>query len=93
MIRIACTFMLLLPVLAQAFCSEPDFNEPIPPTKPDKPFCVSMGNCTEFDVDMYKREMEYYLSNLKYYVNEAQDAGNQYAEEALEYAKCELSDD
>lgn len=83
------------PGAAHAFCTLPSIvlHEPSPPIKPEKPFCVAVKTCTQWDVDNYRRDMADYVASLKRYVQEAQDAGNRYAEDALEYAKCQLRND
>ena len=93
--KIFFVLIFLFPLVAQAYCSEPSFTryEPSTPAKPDKPYCTMANSCTDWDVRNYRADMENYVSALKRYVNEAQDAANSYAEDALDYAKCQLRSD
>jgi len=92
MARWLCCLVLCTPIVAQAYCPEPSFPiyTPNPPSKPDEPYCVIWKNCTEWDVRIYKQELESWADDLQRYVNEAQEVAREYAENALEFARCEL---
>jgi hypothetical protein len=82
---------------AQAYCSEPTppsrFSKPDKPDPPSKPFCASMNNCSQFDVDIYNSSIRNYNFELERYSRDIQDyirKLNTYIEEAVEYAKCEV---
>ncbi len=87
-----CALALVLPVTALAYCTEPSFPiyTPRAPQKPSEPMCVTMQNCTQFDIDMYRQELDSWVEDLRRYVQKAQDVADEYAADALQFAKCEL---
>ena len=68
---------------AFGFCSQP-----LAPSaffsKPSKPLCVMSRNCTEWDVQNYKRDVESYFDQLKRYAGQVDD----YYNGAQSYVKC-----
>lgn len=79
---------------AQAFyCRVPSFPlvAPRAPQKPREPVCVTLKNCTQVDVDIYKRQLENWVEDLKRYVRQAQEVADEYMEDVVKFAKCELS--
>src|SRR3989338_2224826 len=69
---------ILLPVLVHAYCSEP--SEPFDRV-PSSPFCADtfggVGDCDQWVIDKYKREIEDYIEEWQ-----------EYAEDAIDYANC-----
>jgi hypothetical protein len=68
---------------AFGFCSQP-FAPTAFLTRPSKPFCASMRNCTEFDVQQYRNEIDRYYTDLKRYATQVND----YYDAATAYVKC-----
>ncbi|MBA3863497.1 MAG: hypothetical protein C0517_06095 [Erythrobacter sp.] len=68
---------------AYGFCSAP-----IAPSaflsKPNKPYCFSARNCSEWQINSYKRDVDSYYESLRRYANQV-DA---YYESATKYVQC-----
>jgi hypothetical protein len=68
---------------AFGYCSKPfapsDFI-----SKPSKPYCAAMRNCSDWEVQSYKSDVESYFRKLKSYLADV----DQYYEDAYKYAKC-----
>lgn len=71
------------PVLAYGFCSQPMAPSAYL-SKPNKPFCAGMGECTKWQVDSYQREVRSYFDNLRRYAGEVDD----YYNDASRYIQC-----
>ena len=72
------------PASAQySYCSQP-----MAPSgylsKPSKPFCATMRNCSDFEVTAYKNDVERYFNQLKRYANEVEE----YYSAAADYVQC-----
>ncbi len=53
-------------------------------SKPTKPFCGMRRNCSDWEVQSYKDDLERYFKKLKTYL----EAVDQYRFDAYDYAKC-----
>lgn len=92
MVRWLLVLVLSVPLTSHAYCRAPSFPmfEPRAPVKPSKPFCASMGTCTELDVQMYSRSLDAWVDELRRYVRQAQETADSYVQEAVRFAQCEL---
>lgn len=88
--KLAGTAMILAlgssAVPAQAsfgFCSQPMAPSAFL-SKPNKPYCISSRNCTEWDVSSYRTQVRTYYDALARY---ARDVDSYYAD-AASYVKC-----
>jgi hypothetical protein len=68
---------------AYGFCSQP-FAPTTFLTRPSKPYCAALRNCTELDVQQYRNEIDRYYSDLKRYATQVDD----YYDAATAYVKC-----
>jgi hypothetical protein len=63
-------------------------NKPYAPndyfSKPSKPFCATMRNCSDWEIQSYKSDVENYFRKLRAYLVDV----DQYYENAYDYAKC-----
>lgn len=68
---------------AYGFCSAP-----MAPTaflsKPGKPYCFSARNCSSWQIDSYKNDVDRYYENLRRYARQVDD----YYEGATKYVEC-----
>ena len=68
---------------AQSFCMQPTA-----PTayisRPNRPFCAAARNCSSFDVDMYRGEVQRYFERLRRYANEV----DEFHSSAATYIEC-----
>jgi hypothetical protein len=53
-------------------------------SKPSKPFCATMRNCSDWEIRSYKSDVENYFRKLRAYLVDV----DQYYENAYDYAKC-----
>lgn len=89
--RIIACLALTAPLLAHAYCSAPYAPvTPSPPQRPSLPFCFGMKNCSQSEIDSYKRDMERWGEELKRYVEKSQEAASAYMKAVVEFAKCEM---
>ena len=76
--------------LAMAYCYEPSapYSKPY---KPSVPYCVNewagTHTCDEWEINNYYSQLESYRSDVEYYIRQL----NNYIDEAVEYAECEVS--
>jgi hypothetical protein len=68
---------------AFGFCSQP-FAPTMFLTKPTKPYCAISRNCSDFDVQNYRNEIDSYFDRLKKYARGVDD----YYTGAQSYIKC-----
>ena len=68
--------LLAFPSFAYGYCSEPN----APYSKPDAPYC-SNNVCDSWEANSYKDDIENQMTKW-----------NQYAEEAIDYAKCKKNE-
>lgn len=73
-----------------AYCMEPS----APYSKPDKPsvpFCVNewagTHTCSDWEIDDYNSQLRSYEYDVESYINQL----NNYIDEAVAYAQCEVS--
>jgi hypothetical protein len=52
--------------------------------KPTKPLCAADRSCDEFEVQMYRNEIDRYFQSLKKYLADV----DTYRDDAYAYAKC-----
>lgn len=71
------------PVFAYGFCSQPRVPSAYL-SKPNKPFCAGMGECSKWQIDSYQREVRSYFDNLRRYAGEIDG----YYNDAQKYIKC-----
>ena len=96
-------WVCLFPGVGAAYCYPPDLPDSpstgYRPYPPSPPYCLDLFSgthrCEDWEIDsyndairQYKYELEGYIRKLKQYVS---DAG-EFANEALNYAECEISD-
>lgn len=69
--------------VAYGFCSQPT-----PPSaflsKPSKPYCFSVRNCSSWQINSYRNEIDRYFRNLRNYAAEV----DSYYRTATEYVEC-----
>lgn len=53
-------------------------------SKPSKPLCATMRNCSHWEIQSYKSDVDTYFRKLKSYLVDV----DQYYEDAYDYAKC-----
>jgi hypothetical protein len=89
--RLAAPGLLLLSLstsqpafAAYSFCSEPRAPSLSFITKPSKPYCATMRNCEQWEVDSYRSNVKRYFDRLQEYLADVES----YQKEAYEYAKC-----
>ncbi|MFW2349897.1 hypothetical protein [Qipengyuania sp.] len=52
--------------------------------KPNKPYCAAARNCSEWDVQRYRNDVDSYYESLRRYAREVDD----YYDDAARYIKC-----
>lgn len=68
---------------AYGFCSRP--NAPsIFLSKPSKPFCYTSRNCSEWQINSYKSDVDRYYRSLRQYAGQVDDFYNN----ATKYVEC-----
>ena len=69
--------------VSYGYCTQP-FAPSAYLSKPSKPFCATMRNCSDWEVRSYRYEVDRYYANLRRYAGEVDD----YYEEAISYIRC-----
>ena len=87
---ITSAFLILFSQDVLAYCMEPS----APYSKPDKPtvpFCVNewagTHTCSDWEIDDYNSQLRSYEYDVESYINQL----NNYIDEAVAYAQCEVS--
>lgn len=52
--------------------------------KPNKPYCATSRNCSDWEVQNYRNEIDRYFDNLRRYAQEV----DQYYSDAGDYISC-----
>ena len=85
---VAATILVSFALSSSATASFAYCSKPYAPSdyfsKPSKPFCATMRNCSDWEVQSYKSDVESYFRKLKAYLVDV----DQYYEDAYDYAKC-----
>lgn len=68
---------------AYGFCSQP-FAPSVFLSKPGKPFCYSSRNCSEWQVNSYKSDVDRYYRDLRQYAGQV----DSYYKDATKYVEC-----
>jgi len=68
---------------AYGFCSTPMAPSAFL-SKPSKPYCFSARNCSEWQINSYKRDVDSYYENLRRYEEQVDD----YYNSATKYVQC-----
>lgn len=53
-------------------------------TKPQKPYCFTARNCSSWQINSYKSDVDRYYENLRRYARQVDD----YYESATTYVEC-----
>jgi hypothetical protein len=69
--------------MLQVFCTEPRAPM-VYISRPTRPFCAATSNCTQFDVDYYRRTVREYFRQLQEYA----EAVDRYYRSAGQYVEC-----
>lgn len=96
-------FVNLTPNLAWAYCSQPMLmgSQRVPDApgsydRPDQPYCMTSGDgCEQWEIDSYINEVERYIDKLNEFIDESSAHAKKvitYANEASEYAQCEVDE-
>ncbi|WP_285712127.1 hypothetical protein [Erythrobacter oryzae] len=68
---------------AYGFCNAPHAPSAYL-SKPNKPFCFSLRNCSEWEISSYKRNVDSYYEDLRRYATQVDD----YYSRATKYVEC-----
>jgi hypothetical protein len=68
---------------AFGYCSQP-MAPSVFLSKPSKPYCAISRNCSEWDVQMYRNEIDRYFDSLRRYASQVDD----YYSDAQTYISC-----
>lgn len=69
--------------VAYGFCSQP-YAPTTFLSKPNKPYCATNRNCSDWEVENYRTDVERYYRDLGRYANEV----DQYYSDAVDYVGC-----
>lgn len=100
-VLIATIFGLAFDASAYSYCSAPsapnNYSKPSLPTEPSTPYCVNKyartHTCSDWEISNYEREIDQYNDDLQDYQSDVETYINKlvaYAEDAEEYALCEI---
>jgi len=68
---------------AYGFCSQPHAPSAFF-SKPTKPYCFTSRNCSEWQINSYKSDVDRYYENLRRYAGQVDD----YYNSATKYVEC-----
>lgn len=68
---------------AYGYCSQPMAPSAYI-SKPNKPYCFSARNCSDWEINSYKRDVDSYYEDLRRYAGQVDD----YYNDATKYVKC-----
>jgi len=84
------TVVLLSPLQAQAFCSEPIAPSPPWGDPPSAPYCYNEWDkthtCESWEIDSWIDEINSFIDEMATYADEAQD----FASYAVDFANCRI---